>query len=57
MEPVLLPFSGGADQSVSHQAKPEVYNEAPIRLKWPVARQVQRWTEKEVGHISQNHGE
>ena len=54
---LLLPFSGGADQAVGHGTKPEVDDEAPIRLKGPVARQVERWSQQEVGDIAKNDGE
>ena len=56
-ETALFPFSGGADQAVRHGAKPEIDDEAPIRLKGMVPRQVKGWSEKEVGDVAQNNGE
>jgi len=53
----LLPLSCSADQPVSHGAKPEVHNQAPIRLKRPVSGQVQGWREQEVRHVAQHDRE
>ena len=54
---VLFPPSGGADQAIGDCAEPEVHDEAPIRLKWLVARQVEGWGEKDVGQVAEDYGE
>jgi len=53
----LLPPSGSADQPVCRYAAPEVYDQAPIQLKRPVARQMQFGGKKEVRDVAQHHSE
>jgi hypothetical protein len=50
----LSPSSCGADQPISDHTEPEVYDEAPIHLERPVARQVKGGGEEEVGQVSQD---
>src|ERR1035437_2670562 len=50
----LSPLSCGADQSVGHQAEPEIQNHAQVQMEAVVSRRRrQRWGEDEVHHVAQ----
>lgn len=52
----LLPFSGGADQPVSHQTEPEVDDHAHVELEWPMARQGQGRGQEKIDNIAEDDG-
>jgi hypothetical protein len=52
---LLLPFSSRADQAVGDGAEPEIYDQTPVELEWPVARQAQGRSEQEVRHIAEDN--
>ncbi len=52
----LLPPSGGANQAIGSDAKPEIHEQTYVELEWAVAWQWEGGCQKEVGHVAQDDG-